>query len=210
MKRGYFVTFEGCEGCGKSTQARLFGEHAQRSGVVKTIREPGGTPLGEEIRTLLKRPGTGMTSTTELLLMNASRAQLVGEVIVPSLERGEIVVCDRFYDSTVAYQGYGRGIDLNILQEIVGFAAPIVPDITYLFNRNPREGLATAHSERGKGVDRFEDEDIAFHERVYQGYLKIAAAEPERVRVIPYRSGDIKVMHAEVVREFEAMVQRNP
>ncbi len=141
--------------------------------------------------------------------MNASRTQLVREVLQPALDAGEIVVCDRFYDSTFAYQGYGRGLDLLRVQEIVQFAAPLLPDITFFFDRDPSEGLRTAHTERGKGTDRFEDESLAFHRRIYDGYLELVAAEPERFRIISYRVGDIAGIKCEVQERFDDFFKRN-
>ena len=125
MPRGTFITFEGLEGCGKSTQVKLLAERLTQAGqVVRVLREPGGTPIGEEIRHTLKHSAhnAAMTPEAELLLMNASRAQLVREVIRPALAAGEIVVCDRFYDSTIAYQGYGREMDLARVKAIIDFA----------------------------------------------------------------------------------------
>src|ERR1039457_4357111 len=136
MPKGLFITFEGMEGCGKSTQVELL---ARRLGAlghrVRTLREPGGTPIGEEIRHTLKHSvaNQAMTAEAELLLMNASRAQLVREVIRPALAAGEIVLCDRFYDSTVAYQGYGRGLDLKMVNAIIDVAiGETRPDLTLL------------------------------------------------------------------------------
>src|SRR5262249_29216006 len=132
--KGLFITFEGTEGCGKSTQAGLLAERLRDFSLsVLTIREPGGTPIGEEIRHTLKhsKQNAAMTPETELLLMNASRAQLVREVIRPALARGEIVLCDRFFDSTIAYQGYGRGLDLAQVRAMIDFAVgPTRPDLT--------------------------------------------------------------------------------
>src|SRR3954467_4114591 len=122
---GLFITFEGTEGSGKSTQISVLAEHLRSLGhSVRTLREPGGTPIGEEIRHTLKHSANNeaMTPEAELLLMNASRAQLVREVIRPALERGEVVLCDRFYDSTIAYQGFGRGLEMNQVRSIIDFA----------------------------------------------------------------------------------------
>src|SRR5579859_6100851 len=136
MKKGLFITFEGTEGCGKSTQVSLLTERLRALGHrVQTLREPGGTPIGEEIRHTLKHStqNAAMTAEAELLLMNASRAQLVRELIRPALAAGEIVLCDRFYDSTIAYQGYGRQLDLNQVKAIVDFAVGDTrPDLTFL------------------------------------------------------------------------------
>src|SRR2546430_15041450 len=136
MMKGVFISFEGTEGSGKSTQVSLLAEHLRFKGyTVRTIREPGGTPIGEEIRHTLKHSADNeaMTAETELLLMNASRAQLVREVIRPALAGGEIVLCDRFYDSTTAYQGYGRQLDLKLVKAIIDFAVGETrPDLTLL------------------------------------------------------------------------------
>src|SRR6266550_8470585 len=138
---GLFITFEGTEGSGKSTQISRLAERLRGMGrTVRTLREPGGTPIGEEIRHTLKHSAQNeaMTAETELLLMNASRAQLVREVIRPALAAGEIVVCDRFYDSTTAYQGYGRELDLNTVQAVINFAVGETrPDLTLLLHIDP-------------------------------------------------------------------------
>src|SRR5271154_75217 len=136
MTKGLFITFEGTEGCGKSTQVALLTERLTALGHrVRTLREPGGTPIGEEIRHTLKhsKDNAAMTSEAELLLMNASRAQLVREVVRPALAAGEIVVCDRFYDSTIAYQGFGRELDLKMVQTVVDVAVGETrPNLTLL------------------------------------------------------------------------------
>lgn len=186
--RGLFISFEGTEGSGKSTQVSLLAEHLRFEGyTVRTIREPGGTPIGEEIRHTLKHSAdnAAMTSETELLLMNASRAQLVREVIRPALAAGEIVICDRFYDSTTAYQGYGRQLDLKMVQAIVDIAVGETrPNITLLFvvpHEVTAERLLKRQSTLPFMRDRIEEADRDFFERVANGYKAIAAAEPERV-----------------------------
>jgi dTMP kinase len=193
MSRGLFVSLEGSEGCGKSTQSARLVERLQREGYrVRALREPGGTPLGEEIRHTLKHSpaGHGMTPEAELLLMNAARAQLVREVIRPALEAGDVVVCDRFLDSTVAYQGWGRCLDPDRVRQILDFAVGgTIPDLTLLLEV-PTEVSALRRLARESGTggvlggDRFEQEDTAFFERVTAGFRAIAAAEPGRVVVI--------------------------
>jgi len=189
--KSLFITFEGTEGCGKSTQIELL---AQRLGALgyraRTLREPGGTPIGEELRHTLKhsKANVAMTYETELLLMNASRAQLVRETIRPALAVGEVVVCDRFYDSTTAYQGYGRGLDLALVRSVVDFAVGETrPDLTLLL-RVPPEVSADRLQSRQSTLpfvrDRIEEGDRHFFARVIQGYDAIAAAEPDRVRVV--------------------------
>jgi dTMP kinase len=188
---GLFITFEGADGCGKSTQFDILVRSLRELGhTVRAIREPGGTPIGEEIRRILKHSPAShaMTSEAELLLFNASRAQLARQVIQPAIDAGEIVLCDRFYDSTIAYQGYGRGLDLQKLQTMVDFAVGSTrPDITLLLTvpasvseARRVKRASTANPER----DRFEEADRAFFDRVEQGYQAIAQKEPNRVRVV--------------------------
>ena len=186
-----FITFEGTEGCGKSTQVELLAERLRALGHrVRVLREPGGTPIGEEIRHTLKHSKVNVTMTyeTELLLMNASRAQLVRETIRPALAVGEIVLCDRFYDSTTAYQGYGRGLDLTLVKSVINFAiGDTRPDLTLLLHVPPEvsaERLQSRQSTLPFVRDRIEEGDRYFFERVAQGYEAIAAAEPNRVRVV--------------------------
>jgi dTMP kinase len=190
---GLFITFEGTEGSGKTTQISLLAERLRDLGHhVRTVREPGGTPTGEEIRHTLKHSADNqaMTSEAELLLMNASRAQLVREVIRPALAGGEIVLCDRFYDSTVAYQGYGRGLDLKMIDTIIDVAVGETrPNLTILMlvphdltqqRRIIRQPTLPLHLQR----DRIEEAGHAFFERVAKGYQAIATAEPKRIRQI--------------------------
>lgn len=158
---------------------------------VRALREPGGTPIGEEIRHTLKHSNVnhGMTHETELLLMNASRAQLVREVIRPALESGVIIVCDRFYDSTIAYQGYGRGLDLNLVREVIACAVGETrPDVTLLLTVPVEVSEARRLGRLLPGMekirDRMEEADRSFFERVEQGYKKLAASEPARVKNI--------------------------
>jgi dTMP kinase len=191
MAKGLFITFEGTEGCGKSTQVELLARRLAALGHrVRTMREPGGTPIGEEIRHTLKhsRANEAMTAQAELLLMNASRAQLVREVIRPALATGEIVLCDRFYDSTTAYQGYGRQLDMKMVQAVIDIAVGETrPNLTLL--------LAVSHeiSELRRAVrqstlpfmrDRMEEGDRKFFARVEEGFKAIAAAHPNRVRTV--------------------------
>ncbi len=196
--KGLFITFEGTEGSGKSTQVSLLAERLRNEGhVVRTMREPGGTAIGEEIRHTLKHSHANhaMTAEAELLLMNASRAQIVREVIRPSIASGEIVLCDRFYDSTTAYQGYGRQIDLKLVKSIVDFAVGDTrPDLTILMlvphdiseaRRLARQPTLPFQMKR----DRIEEAGHSFFERVAKGYEVIAAAEPQRFRRIDGTQG---------------------
>ena len=187
---GLFITFEGTEGSGKSTQIKLLAERLSKEGnEVVVLREPGGTPISEEIRHLLKHSenNRAMFPETELLLMNAARAQLVREVIRPALAEGKVVLCDRFFDSTLVYQGYGRNLDLKDVRRIVDYAvANTLPDLTMLL-RVPLEVSEERRASRNAGVaqrDRFEETERGFFQRVEEAYDNLARAEGDRVRLI--------------------------
>jgi dTMP kinase len=191
MPKGLFITFEGTEGCGKSTQVELLTRRLRAAGYrVRTLREPGGTPIGEEIRHTLKHStaNAAMTSEAELLLMNASRAQLVREIIRPALALGEIVLCDRFYDSTIAYQGYGRELDLKMVQTIIDLAVGETrPQVTLLLTVSPEVSELRRLFRQSTMPfirDRMEEADKQFFVRVAKGYEAIAAADPKRVRIV--------------------------
>ena len=201
---GFFITFEGTEGSGKSTQVSLLAERLRAMGrTVRAIREPGGTPIGEEIRHTLKHSSQNqeMKPETELLLMNASRAQLVREVIRPALAVGEIVLCDRFYDSTTAYQGHGRQLDLAEVKRVIDFAVGQTrPDLTLLMvvsQETSAERLLARQSTLPFMRDRIEEADHSFFERVAHGYRRIAAAEPGRVRIVQ-ATGSIQAIAADI------------
>ena len=181
---GCFITFEGTEGCGKSTHIKKLASRLKAEGrTVRTLREPGGTESGESIRHLLKHGPEELTAEAELLLMNASRAQLVREVIRPAIAAGEIVLCDRFYDSTTVYQGTGRGLDAAQVQNVIEFAAGETrPDLTLLLQIPLK--ISEERRARRAETDRFEQADRAFFERIEAGYTALAAAEPDRIRVI--------------------------
>jgi dTMP kinase len=204
MAKGLFITFEGSEGCGKSTQVELLAQRLRAlAHRVRVLREPGGTAIGEDIRHLLKHSKTNvnMTAEAELLLMNASRAQLVREIIRPALATGEIVLCDRFYDSTTAYQGYGRQLDLKMIQTVIDFAVgDTKPDLTLLLQVSPeisRERLRSRQSTLPFVRDRIEEADQSFFMRVAGGYEVIAAAEPNRVRGVD-TSGPLEATCAKI------------
>jgi dTMP kinase len=206
--KGIFISFEGIEGTGKSTQAKLLYQYLLDKGYeVLLTEEPGGTKIGLDIRgVLLSVDHKGMTPLTELLLYNASRAQHIQEVILPALKQGAIVLTDRFTDSTFAYQGYGRGIDLDLLNSIDRIATNCLrPDLTVLLDIDAETGLL-----RNRGInkiDRLELEDIEFHRRVRDGYHKLAAKEPERIKLIDV-SGVIEEIHGRIVRIVTAFLNR--
>jgi dTMP kinase len=183
--RGAFVTLEGGEGSGKSTQLALLAERLRAADVpVTVLREPGGTVVGDRVRELLLDPAhAGLAARAELLLYEASRAELVAERISPRLDAGDVVLCDRFTDSTLAYQGYGRGLDLDGIATLNDWATGgLRPDLTILLDVDPALGLARAT--RSAGADRLEAEDVAFHRRVREGFLAIARESAGRVVVL--------------------------
>ena len=188
-----FITFEGGEGCGKSYQSRtLYHTLLSRAIPCIIVHEPGSTVLGEKIRRLLKQANEiPISPLTELLLFNASRSQLVTDSIQPALKEGKIVICDRFADSSLAYQSYGRGLGLTIVKEINNIASrALKPDITFLLDVPPEVGLSR---KRVNIQDRFEQEKIVFHRKVREGFLKLADEEPRRWVVIDATSSKSKI-----------------
>jgi dTMP kinase len=190
-KRGFFITIEGIEGCGKTTQAMMLAQYLKKKGVkVLHTREPGGTDIGKRVRAVLLDPESkGITGLAELLLYSADRAQHLSEVVEPALKRGVTVLCDRFTDATVAYQGYGRGLDMEVIESLNGMATGgCYPDLTLLLDLPVEVGLGRAIGRNDKnGIyseARFEMEAVKFHKKVRKGYLSIAACEPGRVKVI--------------------------
>jgi dTMP kinase len=183
--RGLFVTFEGGEGSGKSTQLERLAARLRASGVGPLVtREPGGTPLAEGVRALLLDPEGSPDAMAEALLMEAARADLVATVLRPALHAGRIVLCDRYDDSTLAYQGAGRGLDAEMLRTLNRFATGgLRPDLTLLYDIDPAVGIAR-RAESGKALDRLDRESLAFHLRVRERFLDLARAEPKRFVVL--------------------------
>ncbi|MFH1645380.1 MAG: dTMP kinase [Candidatus Omnitrophota bacterium] len=183
--KGLFITFEGIEGGGKSCQASMLESFLKKEGYdALVLREPGGTVLGEKIRKSLLTPGYDITQESEMLLYMAARAQIVSEVIIPALKKGTIVICDRFLDATVCYQGYGLGVDLKVINQLNKFVTKdIVPEITFFMDIDIQKGLERCKDAKGY-KDRIEQRSIAFHKRVRQGYLKQAEAFPKRFKRI--------------------------
>jgi dTMP kinase len=212
---GLFITFEGVEGCGKSTQTRLLLRRLEERGKsALMLREPGGTGLGEAIREILLGDAVRIEPLSELFLYEAARAELVSSVIRKALASNGIVLCDRFIDSTIAYQGFGRGLDTATIEKLNNVASSgIRPDLTILFDLDVEEGLkralaringAAASAGAGPIGDRLEREAIDFHERVRKGFLEIASKEPGRVKVVD-ATRTVENIHAEVwglVEEF--------
>jgi dTMP kinase len=206
--KGLFITFEGTEGSGKTTQISLLADHLASTGRTATLtREPGGTPIGDQVRKILLDPSNkALHPRAELLLYAASRAQHLAERILPALEAGRIVLCDRFSDATLAYQGYGRGLDIGTIRSLDQIVTGgMSPHLTLLLDLDVSAGLSRARGRNSSaGLEhegRFENEDIAFHDRVRRGYLTLARQEPERVRVV-----DAARMPDVVQREIRAIV----
>lgn len=200
-----FITFEGLDFSGKSTQAKLFVERVRKEKHTALLeRDPGGTPIGETIRrVLLDHSSSAMGHRTELFLFSASRAQLVHEVIAPALEKGTIVVCDRFYDSTTAYQGWGRGLPVEEIKAVNRVAAHgLVPDLTFFFDI-PVPELQQRMKRQNASADRMESSGLEFYERVRKGYLTLANEE-SRFRVLD-GTKPVRELHESVWEQFEAL-----
>jgi len=203
MPQGRFVSFEGIEGCGKTTQIALLSEYLKAHSIGHTItREPGGTAVGEGIRKiLLNSEMIHLTAASELLLFYASRSQNIHEKIKPALERNEMVICDRYYHASMAYQGYGRGIPLDFIRKLTDLVCtPYRPDVTFLLDIEPEVGLARARARnhsRAENEGRFEAEDLEFYNRVRDGYLELAS-EDERIQII-YADRPLQAIHRHIL-----------
>ncbi|MDD5454799.1 MAG: dTMP kinase [Candidatus Ratteibacteria bacterium] len=200
-KKGMLITFEGGEGCGKSTHANLLKDYLENKGFeVFVVREPGGTKTGEKLRQILLEEKSKISPFTELLIFLASRRELVVKVIEPTLREGKIVICDRFMDSTVAYQGYGRGIDITLINKlnnmVVGKKA--FPKLTFVLDTDKHLGFKL------KGEDRIEVENESFHKKVRKGYLEIAKQNPKRVKLIKVE-GEI----ADIQKKIREIVEKH-
>ncbi len=212
--RGLFIVLEGPDGSGKSRQAKLLAEQLRASGLAVThSREPGGTVMGEQVRQIVNDPAPTLRGPkADVLLYTAARAQHVDEVIEPALARGDVVVCDRYYTSTMAYQGYGSGMDLELLRRIQEWATGgLDPDLVVLLDVSPQTGLDRRAAGDADELTRWEDEsrfDLAFHTRVREGYLEMAAADPERWVVIE-GSGGIDEVAREIDRAVDASLVRS-
>ena len=204
--KGYFITFEGAEGCGKSTQINLLGEALQKAGKAVTIsRSPGGTAVAEKIRTILKEPTAGedLEPETELLLFGACHSQMTANLIKPVLDKGGILLSDRFYDSTIAYQGYARNLGVESVKWINSYACRnLKPDLTILLDMDPEEGIKRAKERAGNAAtlagDRFDSEKLSFHHAVRNAFLLLAKEDPGRFAVID-ANGSIEEVHQKIL-----------
>ncbi len=200
MKQGLFITLEGPDGAGKSSQTALLSSWLENQGhKVLVTREPGGSSIGKKIRQMVLDPSYSITPTAEAILYGADRAQHVAEEVAPALKKGQIVICDRYIDSLIAYQGYGRGVDRIALKNLNNLATGgLKPDLTILLCISAAEGLARL-PQRGNKTDRIEQEDINFHDRVAKGFLAIAKENPQRFCVIN-AAADMKTV-AKLIQE---------
>ena len=205
-----FITLEGPEGSGKSTQLRLLTTFLREHGFnVVATREPGGTPIGDEVRGILHHvDNTAMSPIAEVLLYAASRAQLVSEIIRPALVAGKLVICDRYIDSTFAYQGYGRGLDQDMLKALTSIATDdLRPDLTLLLDVEVSTGLARRLSE-GEEMNRLDLEETAFHERVRRGYHRLAQSQPDRWEIVD-AGREVDAIQADVRRIVSSRLRLN-
>lgn len=213
LMQGLFITFEGIEGCGKTSQAKLLSDYITERGYEVTMtREPGGTPISEAIREiLLSNDFITMHPHTEVLLYIASRAQHVEEIIRPAIEKGNIVICDRFSDSTFVYQCFVRGINKEIVETINNFALNGArPDLTFVLDIEPSEGLHRAmlrNQKQHRGQDRIESEAIEFHQKVREGYLRLIEEYPERAYLIKTDKDKTEV-HEEIRNVFDKFISQ--
>ena len=210
---GLFLTFEGIDGSGKTTQLRLFAEYLSRLRLpFLSTREPGGTELGERIRRLLlPRASSGIDPRTEVLLLFAARAQNVAQTILPALAQGRLVLCDRFTDASLAYQGYGRGLDLRFIRQLHRVACQnLKPDLTFVIDIDPSRSVRRARRRMAAARHdeaRFEEEALEFHQRVRRGYNALSRQEPRRVKLIP---GDdtIEAIHQKIIAAARPLLSR--
>jgi dTMP kinase len=210
LKRGLFITFEGSEGSGKTTQLKLLANALRKNGVPHVVtREPGGSRLSTQLRYwILDKLDYNLMPRTELLLFLADRAQHVGEVIEPALKQGQVVLCDRYSDSTLAYQGGGRGFDMGLLKILNRAASPIVPDLTILFDLPVEIGLKRAKG-RGKGKDRMERENLKFHRNVRRVYLQTARKEKNRFIVVDASRSQETTYHEMLIKLIAKLPRLN-
>ena len=188
--KGKFISFEGTEGCGKSTQSKMLYRYLKNKGLpVVYLREPGGVEVSEKIRKILLNPGNKISPVCEMLLYMAARAEVVNTVIKPALLKGKIVVCDRFLDSTLVYQGFGLGVNIAAIKSVAGIATfGIKPDLTILLDQQVKRGLKYRQGQ----MDRIEKRNFTYHQRVRKGYLRLARKEPARIKIVKVEEDKIK------------------
>lgn len=207
---GYFITIEGTDGAGKTTQIQLLTQYLKESGyTVVVTREPGGTPCSEKIRELLlDTKNSGLCDMAEVLLYAAARAQHVREKIVPAIEQGSIVICDRFLDSSIAYQGYGRGLGIEMVETINEYATGgMKPHKTFYLELAPEKGITRKQKEAGHCLDRMEQQTMTFHKRVYEGYRQLCIKYPDRIKKID-ASKSIEEIQKQIREEIKILLNQ--
>ncbi len=205
---GYFISFEGTDGAGKSTQIKLLADRFEQKGFeVTVLREPGGTAIGEKIRNILiDKENAEMTAVTEALLYAAARAQLVRQVIMPALNNGDVVICDRFLDSSLVYQGTGRNLGQDVVENINAYAIEgLRPDITFFLKLDPEKGMKRKNEKAE--LDRIEAEGVMFQKRIYSAYLNLAKKNKDRIKVIS-ADRSVEDIHEDIVREIETVFSK--
>ena len=205
---GYFISFEGTDGAGKSTQIKLLADRFEQKGFeVTVLREPGGTAIGEKIRNILiDKENAEMTAVTEALLYAAARAQLVRQVIMPALNNGDVVICDRFLDSSLVYQGTGRNLGQDVVENINAYAIEgLRPDITFFLKLDPEKGMKRKNEQAE--LDRIEAEGVMFQKRIYSAYLNLAKKNKDRIKVIS-ADRSVEDIHEDIVREIETVFSK--
>ncbi|MFO7611488.1 MAG: dTMP kinase [Clostridia bacterium] len=208
MRKGFFISVEGLDGSGKTTQIQSIDDYFRGIGMETImIREPGGTEIGEKVRDiLLDACNTGMDSVAEMLLFAASRAQIMAEKILPALNEGKVVICDRFIDSSIAYQGYGRGLDVEEVMAVnLAAVRHVLPDITFFLDKKPEESLRRRRE--ATGADRLENERMEFHDRVYKGYKELCKKYPERIKKLD-GDRDIASINGEIIGNIKYILGR--
>ena len=207
MERGIFITFEGGDGCGKSTQIKLFADYLKKQGYkVHSTKEPGGDVIGNKLREIVKNPEYEgkISNRTELLIFLTARSSFVENEVIPYIDKKYIVISDRYIDSTTAYQGYGNKNDHKVIELFNKEASQgIMPDLTFLIDIDAERGLEKLNTTEFGKRDRIEAKGLEYHKRVNEGYRKIARENPGRIKVIRYREGDIRGMQEEIRRYFE-------
>ena len=208
--KGTFITFEGPEGSGKSTQSRMLSNFLKKKGLkVLHVCDPGSSFLGEAVRKILLKPGGKISAASETMLYMAARAQLVDELIMPALKKKTVVICDRFTDATVCYQGYGLGVDIRLINSLNKFVTKsITPDITFYLDTNVKKGLRRSRSIKGFS-DRIERRSCGFHNKVRGGYLKLAKKFPRRIKTISIEKNDKSKMQKIIRKEVLDVINRN-
>ena len=212
MKRGVFITVEGPEGAGKTTVLAKVGEQLEKEGYsIVLTREPGGIPIAEQIRqVILNRENTEMDSRTEALLYAAARRQHLVEKVIPALNKGSIVLCDRFIDSSLAYQGHARGLGIDEVREINRFAIQdTMPELTLFFMIDPEIGLKRIENHKNREINRLDLEKLNFHQKVYEGYQLLIKNEPDRIKVIDANQS-FEEVYQETLQQIRTYIDRRP